>query len=577
MWFRRDLRIHDNTALFNLYQQIVARLARLNDTSLSVPQLSDSKTSLLPSQISAKHAGVSAIFFITPKQWLQHQQSLVQVDHILRTLPILKQHLLTQLGVQLHIYVADTFADCVDRLLDFCQQHAVHKVFANCEYELNEQQRDAEVSKRLQAFEVEFECFDDQCIVKPLSIVTKDNSMYQVFTPFFKRWQQHLQLAPINIQDVLANSTPTKQSSTTQSSTTDDVSHANNGHNATNVMSENSDYASVLSTYRQQWQQLTEQLTQQSVTDAQVDALLQHARQHYPAGEVEACYRLDQFIGEDIYQYDTSRDAPFINKTSQLSAYLAIGVLSPRLCYTQAQKAFHHSNYDDSFLNTANEVDVVKDEKVTGQGKQGEKDVQRWISELAWRDFYRHVLVARPDLIKHQAYHVATDTRVNWSYDEDNFKRWCVGNTGFPMIDAAMRCLNATGFMHNRLRMVVAMFLTKDLLIDWRWGEAYFMQLLIDADFASNNGGWQWSASTGTDAAPYFRIMNPFSQSKTHDKEAEFIKQWLPELTTVKASILHDEGKLRKFLANNPHIDYPLPMVEHKVARLMAIEQFKQK
>lgn len=556
MWFRRDLRIHDNTALFNLYQQI-------NAAELSAVQHA-------PSAKNFKALStVSAIFFITPKQWLQHQQSLVQVDLILRTLPILKQYLLTQLGVQLHIYVADTFADCANQLAQFCQQYGINKVFANCEYELNEQQRDAEVSKRLQAFEVEFECFDDQCIVKPLSIVTKDNSMYQVFTPFFKRWQQHLQLSPINIQDVLAKSTPAKQSNTTQSSTkqsitTDDVSHANN------------DYASVLSTYRQQWQQLTEQLTQQSVTDAQVDALLQHARQHYPAGEVEACHRLDQFIGEDIYQYDTSRDAPFINKTSQLSAYLAIGVLSPRLCYTQAQKAFHHSSYDDAFLNTENEVDVVKDETVTGQGKRGEKDVQRWISELAWRDFYRHVLVARPDLIKHQAYHVATDTRVNWSYDEHNFKRWCLGNTGFPMIDAAMRCLNATGFMHNRLRMVVAMFLTKDLLIDWRWGEAYFMQLLIDADFASNNGGWQWSASTGTDAAPYFRIMNPFSQSKTHDKEAEFIKQWLPELTTVKASILHDEGKLRKFLANNPHIDYPLPMIEHKVARLMAIEQFKQ-
>lgn len=553
MWFRRDLRIHDNTALFNLYQQI-------NASELSAVQHAPSAKN------SKALSTVSAIFFITPKQWLQHQQSLVQVDHILRTLPILKQHLLTQLGVQLRIYIADTFADCANQLAQFCQRHEINKVFANYEYELNEQQRDTQVSERLQAFEIEFECFDDQCVVKPLSIVTKDNSMYQVFTPFFKRWQQHLQLAPINIQDVLANSPPkqsnTTQSSTKQSITTDYVSHTSNDHNATKVMSENIDYALVLLKYQQQWQQLTDELTQKSMTDAQVDVLLQHARQHYPAGEVEACHRLDQFIGEDIYQYDTSRDAPFINKTSQLSAYLAIGVLSPRLCYTQAQKAFHHSSYD---------------EKVTGQGNQSEKDVQRWISELAWRDFYRHVLVARPDLIKHHAYHVATDIRVNWSYDEDNFKRWCVGNTGFPMIDAAMRCLNATGFMHNRLRMVVAMFLTKDLLIDWRWGEAYFMQLLIDADFASNNGGWQWSASTGTDAAPYFRIMNPFSQSKTHDKEAEFIKQWLPELTVVQASVLHDEGKLRKFLANNPHIDYPLPMVEHKVARLMAIEQFKQK
>ena len=147
-----------------------------------------------------------------------------------------------------------------------------------------------------------------------------------------------------------------------------------------------------------------------------------------------------------------------------------------------------------------------------------------------------------------------------------------------PLVDAAMRCLNATGFMHNRLRMVTAMFLTKDLLIDWRLGERYFMQRLIDGDFASNNGGWQWSASVGTDAAPYFRIMNPFSQAKTHDKEAIFIKTWLPELKDIPTNILHDEHKLRAALSKDgafAAIDYPVPMVEHKVARLNAIAQFK--
>lgn len=154
--------------------------------------------------------------------------------------------------------------------------------------------------------------------------------------------------------------------------------------------------------------------------------------------------------------------------------------------------------------------------------------------------------------------------------------KWCQGMTGVPLVDAAMRCLNRTGFMHNRLRMVTAMFLIKDLLIDWRWGERYFISQLIDADFASNNGGWQWSASVGTDAAPYFRIMNPFSQAKTHDKEAIFIKQWLPELQSIPASILHNESKLRQALEGKfAYIDYPTPMVEHKLARLEAIAQFK--
>lgn len=148
-----------------------------------------------------------------------------------------------------------------------------------------------------------------------------------------------------------------------------------------------------------------------------------------------------------------------------------------------------------------------------------------------------------------------------------------------PLVDAAMRCLNATGFMHNRLRMVTAMFLTKDLLIDWRLGELYFMQQLIDGDFASNNGGWQWSASTGTDSAPYFRIMNPFSQAKTHDPDGEFIKEWLPELKDMPASILHSEDKIRKAINTDDRfrrLDYPAPMVEHKAARQLAITEFKK-
>ncbi|MGO3896364.1 MAG: cryptochrome/photolyase family protein, partial [Psychrobacter sp.] len=251
------------------------------------------------------------------------------------------------------------------------------------------------------------------------------------------------------------------------------------------------------------------------------------------------------------------RDVPSLHETSQLSAYLTIGAISPRLCYLQANKAQEKLHGNDSDNN----------------------DINRWISELAWRDFYRHVLDYKPELIRHQAYKHETDTKISWSYDTDDFEAWYTGMTGVPLVDAAMRCLNATGFMHNRLRMVTAMFLTKDLLIDWRWGERYFMEQLIDGDFASNNGGWQWSASTGTDSAPYFRIMNPFSQAKTHDAKGEFIKTWLPELTDVPATILHSEEKMRKALSKNgdfADIDYPVPMVEHKVVRLSTIAEFKK-
>lgn len=229
----------------------------------------------------------------------------------------------------------------------------------------------------------------------------------------------------------------------------------------------------------------------------------------------------------------------------------------------QASKAQEklHSNDSDTFNDSDN------------------NDINRWISELAWRDFYRHVIVDKPTLIRHKAYKEETDSKIHWSYNEDDFEAWYTGKTGVPLVDAAMRCLNATGFMHNRLRMVTAMFLTKDLLIDWRLGERYFMQQLIDGDFASNNGGWQWSASTGTDAAPYFRIMNPFSQAKTHDTDGEFIKTWLPELKDIPASILHSEDKMRKELAKGgkfANINYPIPIVEHKAARQLAIAEFKR-
>ena len=288
-----------------------------------------------------------------------------------------------------------------------------------------------------------------------------------------------------------------------------------------------------------------------------MDTQLEYARSAYPAGENAARKRLAAFIAEDIDNYDVSRDVPSLHATSQLSAYLTIGAISPRLCYLQASKAQEdlHGNDGDN------------------------DDINRWISELAWRDFYRHVLVEKPALIRHQAYKHETDTKINWSYHQDDFAAWCEGKTGVPLVDAAMRCLNATSFMHNRLRMVTAMFLTKDLLIDWRLGERYFMQQLIDGDFASNNGGWQWSASTGTDSAPYFRIMNPFSQAKAHDSDAIFIKTWLPELKPIPISILHSEDKMRQALAKGgkfANIDYPVPMVEHKAARLLAIAEFKK-
>ena len=193
-----------------------------------------------------------------------------------------------------------------------------------------------------------------------------------------------------------------------------------------------------------------------------------------------------------------------------------------------------------------------------------------WISELCWRDFYKHILLGFPHVCRHQAFKRETD-KLPWSHNEANFQAWCEGRTGFPIVDAAMRQLNETGWMHNRLRMITAMFLTKDLFIDWRLGERYFMQHLIDGDLSANNGGWQWSASTGNDAAPYFRIFNPFLQSKKCDPDGEFIRRFVPELAHLDAKRIHEPHAK----GVDVRLKYPKPIVDHAFARLDTLAYFK--
>jgi deoxyribodipyrimidine photo-lyase len=517
MWFRRDLRIHDNTALAAICEQA-----------------------------NASEAPVTAVYFITPEQWLEHDDSLVQVDHIARTLPILAQKLEDQLNIALNVYLCADFDKSVEAITELCAEQKITTVMANHEYEGNEIDRDEKLTKQLANNDIEFIRHHDQCILPPLSITTNDgDSMYKVFTPFYRKWRDTLEAGSLSAHEATKvtanNKTKARIKSMALKSATDNANTSASIEKLAHKIV--ADYQKPL------------EYDEKKFTDK--PAQLKQAREDYPAGEDAAIQRLKEFVAEDIEDYDVSRDKPILQGTSQLSAYLTIGAISPRLCYLQAAQA---------------------QEKLHGNDSDNE-DINRWISELAWRDFYRHVLVDKPKLIEHKAYKEDADNKVNWSYDKDDFAAWCAGKTGVPLVDAAMRCLNATGFMHNRLRMVTAMFLTKDLLIDWRWGERYFMQQLIDGDFASNNGSWQWSASTGTDSAPYFRIMNPFSQGKSHDAKGEFIKTWLPELKDVPVSTLHSEDTMRKALKKGGEfadIDYPVPMVEHKKVRKLAIAEFKK-
>jgi deoxyribodipyrimidine photo-lyase len=262
-------------------------------------------------------------------------------------------------------------------------------------------------------------------------------------------------------------------------------------------------------------------------------------------GESAAHRRLKYFIEHKADEYENERDFPAIDATSRLSVYLNSGVLSTRQCLVAAMEANK------------------------GRLDAGSKGLQGWISELIWREFYRGILHDFPRVSKHRPFREdAAD--IEWSDDEDAFDKWKQGRTGFPIVDAAMRQMNATGWMHNRLRMIVAMFLTKNLWLDWRWGEAHFMRSLVDGDLASNNGGWQWSASTGTDAQPYFRVFNPVSQSERFDPEGEFIREYCPELKPLAKKQIHEPPRDAR-----ADLEYPEAIVDHKTTRKQAIERFR--
>jgi deoxyribodipyrimidine photo-lyase len=199
-----------------------------------------------------------------------------------------------------------------------------------------------------------------------------------------------------------------------------------------------------------------------------------------------------------------------------------------------------------------------------------------WLSELAWRDFYQHILWHFPSVLR-----TAFDPRLRaiaWCNDPRELEAWQQGRTGYPIVDAAMRQLAATGWMHNRARMIVASFLTKDLLIDWRLGAAWFMRQLVDGDPAANNGGWQWTAGTGTDAAPYFRIFNPVLQAQKCDPDGAYVRRWVPELTRVPATAIHAPWKLSPLEQEAAGCrigrDYPAPIVEHPAARARLLAVF---
>ncbi len=460
VWFRADLRIHDNLAL----------AAACRD----------------------KHARVLALFIATPQQWREHAMAPRQAAFLHTHLNDLQQQLADRNIPLLYAQVAD-FAAQGEKVAQLCAEHEVTHLFYNYQYELNEQQRDRQLERALQ--EVICQGFDDSVILPPGSVMTGSHEMYKVFTPFKNAWLRRLKEG---LPECAAAPAVREGEKVTPSALDFD--------------------------YPQQ----------------PFDTDL------FPASEREAIARLRQFCQQGAGEYEAQRDFPAIEGTSRLSACLALGVLSPRQCLHR----------------------LLAEQPEALEGGPGAV----WLNELIWREFYRHLMTYHPDLCKYRPFIRWTDN-VEWQSDDVQLKAWQEGQTGYPIVDAAMRQLNETGWMHNRLRMITASFLVKDLLIDWRAGERYFISQLIDGDLAANNGGWQWAASTGTDAAPYFRIFNPTTQGQKFDSDGVFIRRWLPELATVPDKAIHDPWIWAD--KQGVTLAYPRPVVDHKQARVATLAAYE--
>ncbi|XHF36253.1 deoxyribodipyrimidine photo-lyase [Pseudomonas chlororaphis] len=448
---------------------------------------------------AAERGPTVAVYLLSPLQWQEHDDAPCKIDFWLRNLRELSKSL-GALNIPLLIRTAPNWDQAPAVLLELCRQLKIEAVHVNEEYGINESRRDEAVAEALQAAGITFHSYLDQLLFKPGSVLTKTGTYFQVFSQFRKVCYERLHRSMPSLKQA-----PGKQSALNIAS--DPVPEAIEG------------FPTPGESLRALW----------------------------PAGETEARRRLDTFADAQIDYYKSERDFPAKPGTSQLSAYLAAGVISPRQCLHAALQ----SNQ--------------------GEFESGKVGAVTWINELLWREFYKHILVGYPRVSRHRAFRPETEALV-WRDAPEDLAAWQEARTGLPIIDAAMRQLLETGWMHNRLRMVVAMFLTKNLLIDWREGERFFMRHLIDGDLAANNGGWQWSSSTGTDSAPYFRIFNPVSQSEKFDSEGLFIKHWLPELAGLNKKEVHNPASAGGLFGV---ADYPAPIVNLSASRERALTAFK--
>ncbi|KAI5851706.1 putative Deoxyribodipyrimidine photo-lyase [Morchella snyderi] len=467
---------------------------------------------------SGVNATLIAMYLISPEDFEAHLTSPAKVDFILRSLRILQKDL-DKLDIPLYIEVVECRSMIQTRVLQLASEWGANHVYANAEYEVDELRRDVNIIRKGVTKGICFSVHHDLCVVKPGELSTKSTGkQFSVYTPWFRTWVEYVHTHP----EVLEASPPP----------------AANPSGTREVHSTLFNLP-VLSAPE------SKSLSSKEATDL---------ASRFPAGEHAAQTRLKKFLEERIAKYSEDRNTLCGGGTSMLSVHLANGTLSAR----QA-------------------VAAARDANTTRRLNAGSMGIITWISEVAWRDFYKHVLCNWPHVCMNKPFKPAY-AKIKWPTTpeaETLFEAWCTGRTGIPIVDAAMRELLTTSHMHNRARMIVASFLCKDLLVDWRRGERFFMEHLIDGDFASNNGGWGWSSGTGVDPQPWFRIFNPLRQSEKFDPEGVYIKQWVEELRGIEGEAVHAPFE-RLGIEEFKKLGYPKPCVNHETARKICTIMYKE-
>ncbi len=461
VWFREDLRVQDNPALFEA-------------TEASID-------------------GVVGLYIIDESMWQKNNVASCRVEFILRGLAQLSKTL-AQLNIPLLIRHVKKTADVPEVIWMLMEQVKANTLFFNRQYELNALERDQAIESFLHKHAMKTESCHDQVILKP----REDHS--KTFIAYKKIWtKQFIQQGGIRLLPSIYEQRPL------------------------------------------------------GISSDPVPSKLPHFHSSVPktlwqAGEQAGLERLTSFVQTDLINYEKICDYPAIDGTSRLSPYLASGMISPRKCFLQALE------FNDHRL---------------GDGYPG---AVKWMNELIWRDFYKHIVLTVPRICSGEAYQAETQ-HIAWHFEQKQYDAWVEGRTGFPIVDAAMRQLNATGWMHNRLRLITATFFTKYMFFDWRIGEKHFMRHLIDGDFSANNGGWQWCASTGVDTTAYFRFFDPLRQSDRYDPEGTFIKSYCPELVDISAFAVHFPHTRARAQAEKT--SYPRPILDLKESRAKANEAFR--